>query len=138
MNEGLRLTGASHRFQRVALDRALHYNEHVIPAGTPVSMPTMLTHHNTSIFPSPQAFVHERWLDNSARSTGSDNAPKRLDGYLVPFSKGTRAGMGLNLALAELYMALASGFGGLRWSCGRRGGRGILKLSTTLLLPFPV
>lgn len=110
VNEGLRLAGSSHRFQRVAPDRALYYNGHVIPAGTPVSMTTTLTHHNPSIFPSPQAFIPERWLDNSAGPTGSDNAPKRLDRYLVPFSKGTRACLGMNLALAELYMTLASVF----------------------------
>lgn len=110
VNEALRFTGPEHRFQRIAPDRALHFNEWVIPAGTPVSMTAMMMHRNASIFPSPQAFIPERWIGNRAGSTGSDQAPKRLDRYLAPFGKGTRACLGMNLALAEVYMTLANVF----------------------------
>ena len=52
-----------------------------------------------AIFPDPERFDPERWLQE-----------KRLDKYLTNFSKGTRGCVGINLAYAELYLALAGVF----------------------------
>ncbi|KAA6414183.1 MAG: P450 monooxygenase [Lasallia pustulata] len=101
INEGLRFSSLAHRMQRIAPDRPLLFHEWVIPPGTPLSMTSFLVHHDASVFPSPDAFMPERWLGRSE---------KRLDRYLVPFSKGTRACLGMNLALAEIYVALANVF----------------------------
>lgn len=65
-------------------------------------MSTYLMHRDRSIFPSPSTFSPARWLN----TTGS-RPPSR---FLVPFSKGPRLCMGLNLANAELLMALAGVF----------------------------
>lgn len=103
INEGLRLgLGVSTRLQRIAPDRALTFHDWVIPPGTPVSMSSMFMHHNAEIFPASHEWRPERWLE--------DNAMQRLDKYLVPFSKGTRACLGMNLAYAELYLSIAAVF----------------------------
>lgn len=103
INEGLRMgIGVSSRLQRVAPDRALSYRDWIIPPGTPVSMSSLYMHKNSKVFPAPQTWRPERWLEN--------NAMERLDKYLVPFSKGTRACLGMNLAYAELYVAIATVF----------------------------
>ncbi|KAK6585195.1 hypothetical protein PZA11_001922 [Diplocarpon coronariae] len=68
---------------------------------TPVSMTTRSTMHDPSLFPSPETFIPERWL-NGATHNGKD-----LNRYYIPFSKGTRICPGIELAYAELYMALA-------------------------------
>ena len=103
IKEGLRLgLGVSSRLQRVAPDRALTYEEWVIPAGTPVSMSSMDLHQNARIFPDPSKWRPERWLEQGAM--------QRLDKYFVPFSKGTRACLGINLAYAEIYVAIATVF----------------------------
>ena len=61
--ETLRITyGFSHRLQRVCPDRAYHYNDYILPAGTPISMTSALMHENPAIFPSPQKFSPQRWL----------------------------------------------------------------------------
>ncbi|RDW74782.1 hypothetical protein BP6252_05924 [Coleophoma cylindrospora] len=65
--------------------------------GTPTCMDAYSIHHNESIYPSSYEFKPERWLDNP-----------RLDKYLVSFTKGTRQCAGINLAYAELYIALAN------------------------------
>jgi cytochrome P450 len=62
-------------------------------------MTSYLVHHDETIFPNPYDYIPQRWLDNP-----------RLDKYLVSFTKGTRQCVGINLAYAELYSALASIF----------------------------
>ncbi|KAK2630516.1 hypothetical protein QTJ16_001336 [Diplocarpon rosae] len=88
------------RFPLVAPEK-LRYRDWVIPPHTPVSMTTRTTMHDPSLFPSPETFCPERWL-NGATHNGKD-----LNRYYVPFSKGTRICPGIDLAYAELYMALA-------------------------------
>ncbi|KAH0541570.1 hypothetical protein FGG08_003982 [Glutinoglossum americanum] len=106
INEGLRLSyGVSHRLQRVSPDAPLAFRQWSIPAGIPVSMTSVHLHDNATIFPSPGAFKPERWLLPPAEKI-------RLEKYLVPFSKGTRACAGMNLAYAEIHLTLAAVFGG--------------------------
>ncbi|KAL5384587.1 hypothetical protein PMIN06_012506 [Paraphaeosphaeria minitans] len=94
--------GVVGRLERVSPDEPVQYEDWVIPAGTPVSMTSLLQHRDPEKFPSPMQFDPERWLGQS------DNA--RLDRYLVPFSKGTRQCLGINLATAEIYLTLATVF----------------------------
>ena len=54
---------------------------------TPISMSSMLMHHNTTIFPDPLRFDPERWMGLKKR--------QRLERYLVNFSKGTRGCVGI-------------------------------------------
>ena len=60
-------------------------------------MTAMLIHENEDIFPEPKTFRPERWL--------SPSPPTK---YLVSFSRGTRACVGINLSYAEMYLILAS------------------------------
>jgi cytochrome P450 len=100
--EGCRVSyGVSHRLQRVSPDAPLAFHEWMIPAGTPVSMTSVFMHDNPTIFPEPKVFRPERWLKG-------DDSKERLDKYLVNFSKGTRACLGINLAYAEIYLTLAA------------------------------
>jgi cytochrome P450 len=101
--EGYRISyGVAHRLQRVSPNEPLIFHDHVIPAGTPVSMTAMLIHDNETHFPEPRTFKPERWLDPGSRN--------RLEKYLVNFSKGTRACLGRPLAEAEIHLALAAVF----------------------------
>ncbi|KAF5877740.1 putative cytochrome p450 protein [Botrytis fragariae] len=70
-----------------------------IPTGTIVSTTTLPAHQNKNIFPESMAFKPERWLGNE---------DKKLERYLVPFNRGTRSCLGINLARAELYLILSS------------------------------
>jgi cytochrome P450 len=100
IKECLRLSyGVSSRLQRICPDEALVFNDGKkdwsIPPGTPVSMTCALIHHDETIFPDSHTFQPERWIDQP-----------HLDKYLVSFSKGSRQCLGINLAYAELYLAL--------------------------------
>ncbi|KAJ3544300.1 hypothetical protein NM208_g3131 [Fusarium decemcellulare] len=71
---------------------------HVIPAGTPMSVQTLVQHTNEDIFPDPWIFKPERWL-------GEEGAMRRK--HLLSFNKGLRQCLGINLAKAELCIGLA-------------------------------
>ena len=104
IQETLRIgSGIMHRLQRICPDEPLHYNDMIIPAGTPVSMSVYHMHNNPDIFPDPHLFKPERWLPIETEG-------RRLQKYLVAFGRGSRACLGTNLAYAELYMTLAGVF----------------------------
>lgn len=87
LTEGMRLSPAvSSRAARIT-DKDLHYKEWRIPAGTPVSMTTILMHTDESIYPEPLRFEPERWMGTKARGA---RAP-----VYAPFSKGTRVCLGM-------------------------------------------
>lgn len=120
LTEGLRLSyGVSHRLSRISPDAALRVPDApepvaVIPPATPVSMTQMFLHDDARIFPEPAAFKPERWLLESEEEEGEGNEGARAEQlarmrrFLVPFSKGTRQCVGMNLAYAEMYLALAA------------------------------
>ena len=86
--EGLRLGyGVAQASPRSAPDRVIKYGDWEIPPGTPVGMSSVYMHMNKEIFPDPEKFDPERWLEKSKRN--------RLDKYLVPFSKGSRQCLGI-------------------------------------------
>jgi cytochrome P450 len=85
------------RLIRIAPSEALQYREWSIPAGTPISMSTHFMHLDPKYFQDPHRFDPDRWF-GSARGMAK---------YVVPFSKGTRACIGLHLASAELVLAVA-------------------------------
>lgn len=100
IKEGLRLGyGVSSRLARVPQEPLIFStsdHDWIIPAGTPVSMTSVLIHHNETIFPDSKVFRPDRWIQGP-----------RLDRYLVAFSKGSRQCLGMNLAYAEMYLWLA-------------------------------
>ncbi|MCJ1479035.1 hypothetical protein MMC13_007719 [Lambiella insularis] len=91
--------GVTARVCRVAPDEALQYGDYIIPPGTPVSTTTLAVHTDERIFPDPWAFQPERWL-------GEEGKERRK--YLMAFGKGSRSCIGVHLAHAELFLAVAA------------------------------
>ncbi|KAG0647531.1 Cytochrome P450 monooxygenase [Hyphodiscus hymeniophilus] len=103
VKEGIRLSsGVSVRLPRVSQEKIMKYKDWVIPIGTPVSMTTIDVLYDQHIFPDSRSFVPERWLGNPKTKEGES-----LNRYFVPFGKGPRACIGINLANVELHLALA-------------------------------
>jgi len=65
-------------------------------------MSQQFVHQDPKIFPDPTKFNPDRWI--------RAEDPRKLEKYLVSFSKGARACVGAQLAMAELYIALATTF----------------------------
>ncbi|PVH92545.1 putative cytochrome P450 [Periconia macrospinosa] len=103
VKEGVRLSiGVSVRLPRVSPNKPIKYKEYTIPPGTPVSMTTLDVLRDEQIYPDSTSFVPERWLENPKTKYGDS-----LGRYFVPFGKGPRMCIGLNLAYVELHLALA-------------------------------
>lgn len=105
IQEGLRLScGVSSRLSRIAPDEDLVFADAAagagrawtIPRGTPVGMTSLLAHYDAACFPAPTEFRPQRFV-----------AEPRLDRFLLAFSRGSRRCIGVNLAYAELYLAVA-------------------------------
>jgi len=91
--------GNSYRLQRIFPHRVLQYKDVVISPGTPVSMSTIDVHDNERIFPNPYKFDVSRWQ--------GANPPLK---YLVPWGKGSRSCVGMDLAKAEFLTTIANMF----------------------------
>ncbi|KAJ5558222.1 hypothetical protein N7535_008437 [Penicillium sp. DV-2018c] len=101
VNEGLRLShGMTARLARVSPTEPMVYQNWVIPAGTPVSQSNYFVHMDPTIFPEPEKFDPERWIRASEKG-------EYLSRYIVSFTRGSRQCLGMNLAYAEIYLAIA-------------------------------
>ncbi|KAI1311466.1 trichodiene oxygenase [Xylaria venustula] len=88
MMKGLRLAPAvANRQALVAPDRDLFYKPWTIPAETPVGMTTILMHRDPILYPNPEQFNPERWMDIDGR--------RKAEKLCAPFSKGTRTCVGM-------------------------------------------
>ncbi|KAH0437675.1 cytochrome P450 [Colletotrichum camelliae] len=102
IKEGLRLAHFMRRNIRIAPDVDLKYGQWTIPKNTPVGMHVCHLHMDPEVYPEPTKFMPERWL--------GDYDP-RMNRNLVPFVRGSRNCLGLNLAWAEMYIFLGVIFG---------------------------
>lgn len=91
--------GLSGRIARVAPVEQLNYHGTIIPPGTPMSMTTLCVHTDPDVFPDPWKFIPERWLGDSGKR------PRRCQSA---FGRGARQCIGINLANAEMSLALTA------------------------------
>lgn len=80
----------------------LQYQSWTIPAGAVVGMTIQKTLNDASVFPDPKTFDPYRWLQSTPEQLEAMNRA------YVPFSRGTRGCVGINLAYAEIYIVLAA------------------------------
>ncbi|KAI8716989.1 hypothetical protein NCS52_00993900 [Fusarium sp. LHS14.1] len=75
-----------------------------LPPGTIVGMQNYVHHRDPVLFPKPDEFIPERWLEGHEMSQGInlDDA----NAALTPYSVGSRNCMGQTLAKTELYLAV--------------------------------
>ncbi|KAL8722842.1 MAG: hypothetical protein Q9225_000729 [Loekoesia sp. 1 TL-2023] len=105
IKESLRITAlVTSRLPLVSPKEPLRYGEWEIPPGsrlqTPISMTLRDVLLDPTIFADPNDFKPERWL--------TDNPDlERINQAYVPFGRGSRMCVGLNFALAELYIVIA-------------------------------
>ncbi|KAI1443094.1 cytochrome P450 [Annulohypoxylon stygium] len=99
IKESLRLSyGVMHRLPRISPDVPIQYKNYTIPPGIPVGMSAYFMHSDPMIYPSPEEFIPERWVGDVDISMHKN---------WVPFCRGSRSCLGMNLAMAEMSLILA-------------------------------
>ncbi|KAH7305262.1 putative flavonoid 3-hydroxylase [Stachybotrys elegans] len=104
IKESLRITAlVTSRLPLVSPNESLVYKDWVIPRGTPVSMTLRSILLDPDVFDQPMQFRPSRWLSNNPDL-------EHISRNYLPFGRGSRMCLGMNLALAELYITTASIF----------------------------
>ncbi|EXJ68150.1 uncharacterized protein A1O5_08765 [Cladophialophora psammophila CBS 110553] len=102
INEALRLyPAAPASLPRETPSGGRNLNGIFIPEKTVVSMQCYTTHRHPDVFPDPEEFLPERWLDEKA-------VTPEMRTMFMPFSAGSRACLGINLAWMELKVITAT------------------------------
>jgi cytochrome P450 len=91
---------------REVLTGGIVIDDVALPAGVVVGTPHYTLHHNPAYFPSPFAFMPERWLADSTPSITASSVALARSAF-CPFSIGPRGCIGKGMAYTELSMALA-------------------------------
>jgi cytochrome P450 len=102
VQEGLRKAiGIISRFIRVSPSEPIFYQSYKMPPGTAVSYSTFLVNNSPDIFPEPDKFMPERWLEAENKEL---TRRRRL---VLTLGTGSRRCLGEHLATAEITYVLA-------------------------------
>ncbi|PLB50811.1 benzoate 4-monooxygenase cytochrome P450 [Aspergillus steynii IBT 23096] len=72
-----------------------------ITGGVTVSVPAYVAHRDPILFPKPDSYMPERWLDES-------EATKDMRAAFIPFTTGARACLGRNITMMEQQILVAT------------------------------
>jgi cytochrome P450 len=80
-----------------------------IPKGTQISCQPYSIHRQQDVFPKPDNFIPERWLKYDSESPEEfQERIKRQQNFMMPFGKGIRMCLGMNVAVIEMKLAIAN------------------------------
>ncbi|KAJ9615988.1 hypothetical protein H2204_014203 [Knufia peltigerae] len=98
IKEGLRkYAAAPSHLERVVPPGGATIQGKYLPAGTVVGVQAYSIHRKPEVFPDPEAFIPERWLDET----------EEMRRHFMPFGLGSRVCMGMHIAYIEMRLALA-------------------------------
>lgn len=102
LDESLRLSPpVSRGLERKTPPEGMRILGENIPGNVTVSVPTYAAHRNPDIFPDPEAFRPERWLED-------DENVKQMRAVFIPFTTGARACIGRNITFIEQQIVVAT------------------------------
>ncbi|KAJ5970875.1 uncharacterized protein N7479_000793 [Penicillium vulpinum] len=79
-----------------------------LPPGTIVGAAAYVFHHNPDIFPGPFEFRPERWMPGHVEGQQDEQARRIMDKATFPFGLGSRACIGRNLAMQQLFATVSA------------------------------
>ncbi|KAJ0415914.1 cytochrome P450 [Aspergillus carlsbadensis] len=101
IEESLRLSPPLPRgLERVTPPSGTYIMGTFIPGNVGASVPAYVVHRDPDLFPEPEEFIPERWIENQ-------NIAKMREAF-IPFSAGGRACIGRNIAMIEQQILIAT------------------------------
>lgn len=111
IKEALRMsTGVPNGMRRIVPAEGHIVDGKQLPPGTVIIHPNYVSHFDEEIFPEPNKFKPERWIEATPEQY------KEMDRNSNPFLRGARACLGIHLAYSELHMATAHLFRRFKFS----------------------
>ncbi|KAF9804687.1 hypothetical protein IEO21_09276 [Rhodonia placenta] len=115
VKEGLRIYGAAPSLlERVVTSTTMSSDDdnfdlmgYALPPGTIISTQAWSMHRDVDIFPSPETFLPERWIEVEGLE-GEQERLMRMHQHMMPFGVGTRVCGGQNLAQMMLRIVIAA------------------------------
>lgn len=102
LDESLRLSPPVPRgLERKTPPQGMEIAGEQIAGGITVSVAAYIAHRDPNLFPEPDSYVPERWLDESEDSKGMRAA-------FIPFTTGSRACLGRNITMMEQQILIAT------------------------------
>lgn len=77
---------------------------YAVPPGTIVATQAWSMHRDSTVFPSPNTFLPDRWLE----TTTNAEQLNRMQQHMIPFGTGSRICGGQNLAIGMLRTVVAA------------------------------
>ncbi len=99
IKEGLRkYAAAPSHLERVVPPGGVTLQGYFIPEGTIVGVQAYSIHRKPEVFPDPEEFIPERWLEET----------ELMRRHFMPFGLGSRVCMGMHIAYLEIRLTLAT------------------------------
>ncbi|KAF4208757.1 hypothetical protein CNMCM8927_008706 [Aspergillus lentulus] len=102
LEESLRLSPpVSRGLERRTPPQGMRIMGEQIPGNVGVSVPVYVAHRDPAIFPEPELYRPERWLE-------SEEKAKQMREAFIPFSTGARGCIGRNITMIEQQLVIAT------------------------------
>ncbi|MEE1788728.1 cytochrome P450 [Streptomyces sp. SP17BM10] len=125
VNETLRLYPVSWLLSRVVTGDGTELGGHHVPAGATVLFSPYLLHRRADLFPRPDRFDPDRWLDTARPTLGT----------YAPFGAGARRCIGDAFGTTEAVLAIATI--AARWTLTPTPGRPVRPMRSAAMRPRP-
>ena len=102
LEESLRLSPpVSRGLERRTPPEGMQIMGEMIPGDVAVSVPTYVVHRDPLVFPDPDVYRPERWLENAEQA-------KQMREAFIPFTTGARGCIGRNITMIEQQICIAT------------------------------
>ena len=102
LDESLRITPPLPRgLERKTPPQGMEIMGEQVAGDITVSVPTYVAHRDPTLFPNPDSYIPERWMDGS-------EGMKDMRAAFIPFTTGARACLGRNITMMEQQILIAT------------------------------
>ncbi|KAH8803375.1 benzoate 4-monooxygenase cytochrome P450 [Xylogone sp. PMI_703] len=102
LDESLRITPpVSFGLLRRTPPEGAMIHDQFVPGNTVVSVAAYVAHRDPTIFPQPDEYRPERWIEDEEKA-------KEMRNYFIPFSTGARGCIGRNISYLEQHVLIAT------------------------------